>query len=143
MNSHPVSAPVASFDLESVISLDVAELQLRHPATRAPLPAFIQLAGPDHEIRRNLLHALMRERRQEFLSTGRAVPRDPAEDAADEVRVLVASTLGWRGLMRGGKVIEFSAGACAELYGDPRMAWVRDQVKAGADDAKLFLQTQA
>jgi hypothetical protein len=133
----------AAFDLDSAVQLDTAELQLKHPATGAPTGAFVLLAGPEHDVRRQRLFALMRRRRAEFERLGKLMTSDPVEDAAAELELLAACTLGWRNLSVGGQELAYSAAACAALYADPRRAWVRDQVKAALDQRDLFIGSSA
>lgn len=133
----------AHFDLDAAAQLDAAELVLRHPVTGAPTAARITLAGPEHEARKAFVFARMRKHRAEFERAGRIAPTDPQDDAADEVAMLVACTLGWDGLAVGGQPLAYSADACTRLYNDPRRAWVRDQVKAALDQRALFIAGSA
>jgi hypothetical protein len=128
-----------TFDLDTAQQLTTAEVELKHPSTGAPTGAFFTLAGPEHDVRRQRLFALMRRRRAEFEKQGRLMTSDPADDAADELDMLAACTLGWRGLAAGGAPLEFSVEACKALYADPKRAWVRDQVKTALDQRELFI----
>ncbi len=132
-----------TFDLDSAIQLDSATLELVHPATGAPLNVFFDLAGPEHEVRKQRLFALMRRRRAEFEKQGKLLTSDPADDAVDELDMLAACTLGWHNVIAGGTTVVFSADACRKLYGDKQRAWIRDQVKAALDRRELFIGDSA
>jgi hypothetical protein len=82
----------------------------------------------------------MRRRRAAFAAAGGEMPPpDPQEDEDDELAMLVACTLGWSNLALGGNPLEFSAGACGQLYGDPQRAWIREQVRKALDDRARFI----
>lgn len=132
-----------TFDLDDAAQTTEGELELKHPVTGAPLGVFFTLAGPEHDVRKQRLFALMRRRRAEFEKQGKLLTTDPADDAADEVALIAACTLGWRNLVVGGAPLAWSAGACAALYADPKRAWVRDQVKAALDQRELFIAGSA
>ena len=116
------------FDLDQAAVLTEAELELKHPITGVPLGIFVTLAGHEHELRKQRLFSMMRAQRAKIEKTGKFLASDPADDTADELDTLVACTLGWRNMRAGGQQLEWSAGACAALYTDPKRAWVRDQV---------------
>lgn len=137
---HDITAPaVAGFDLDLAEQLTQGEIQLKHPVTGAPLPIYVAIAGPEHEVRRNFVFALTRRYRAAYLADRTRGMNDPVDDADDEMALLVLSTLGWRGIVIAGEALAFSAGACTALYADPRRAWLRDQVKAALDKRELFI----
>lgn len=138
MNDTPVP-----FDLDQAAVLAEAEIELKHPVTGVPVGVFVTIAGPEHERRKQRLFAMMRAQRAKIEKTGKFLASDPADDAADELETLVACTLGWRNMRAAGAPIEWSAGACAALYADPKRAWVRDQVKQALDQRELFISGSA
>jgi len=130
-------------DLNDIREAQSAEIELLHPSTRAPLGAAITVAGPEHPKRKGLLWERQRRLRAKFQKAGKLSFADPAEEEADEIDYLAACTLGWRGITRDGVEIAWSANEAARLYGDPELAWLRAQVRAGLDDLELFIRTSA
>ena len=63
---------------------------------------------------------------------------DPEDDAADDLELTVACTLGWRGAAQ-----PYTPAAARALYADPKRRWLRDQVQAGLQDRALFMRSSA
>jgi hypothetical protein len=130
-------------DLNDIREAATAEVELVHPRTREPLGATITIAGPEHPARKRMVHDRQRRLRAKFAKTQKFSFADPADEEADEVEFLAGCTLGWRGIVKAGVEIAFSAQEAARLYADPELAWLRAQVRAGLDDLELFIRTSA
>lgn len=113
---------------------------LVNPITRQPLrdgdgnEAFISLYSVDAEPARQ--HRLEASRRR--LNTRGTV--SPEELEADSVALLAALTAGWHLVALDGSPIDvpFSAEAARELYAEPSLAWIREQVDAFASSRANF-----
>lgn len=127
-----------AFDIMAFEDADSADLRIKHPVTGAPTAMVVQIAGPEHPLRRRLVLDRQRRLRAHLAKTGSMHISDPEDDAADDLELTVACTLGWRGAAQ-----PYSAAAARELYADPRRRWLRDQVQAGLQDRALFMRSSA
>lgn len=130
-------------DLNDIREAQTAEIELIHPATRAPLGAAVTVAGPEHPKRKQILWDRQRRLRAKFQKAQKLTFSDPAEEESDEIEYLAACTLGWRGFMAGGADLPFSPAEAIRMYSDPELAWLRAQVRAGLDDVELFIRSSA
>ncbi len=126
------------FDLMAFEDADSADLRIKHPVTGAPTTMVVQIAGPEHPLRRRLVLDRQRRLRAHLAKTGNMHISDPEDDAADDLELTVACTLGWRGAAQ-----PYSPAAARELYADPKRRWLRDQVQAGLQDRALFMRSSA
>lgn len=124
-------------DLNDIQDLDSAELALINPKTGLPTGAFVTLAGPEHPQRRKRAMDITRQVRATLQRRGR-LDTDPEEDLAEGIDLLVLATLGWRGIMRNGKPIPFSADEARRIYTDPRSQWLVVQINNAINDRALF-----
>jgi hypothetical protein len=129
------------FDLSSLEDITEAEVQLKRGSE--PLPIWVTLAGPEHQKRKQIVFAKQRRMRQQLAKTGKLELADPAEDEADEVEMLAACVLGWRGVVLDGKPLECTRANVAAVLADPKRAWFRRCVKEAFDDAELFIRASA
>ena len=130
----------------SALSLDVekpARMIVVHPVSRQPLrsvdgkiEAFIDIFSADSEAARKHQRNVSR-RRLAMRGRGRVTPE---EMEADSVELLAAVTAGWSLLSLDGSPIDvsFSLEAARELYADPSVAWLRDQVDEFASERGNF-----
>lgn len=136
-------------DINSIIEQDSTEYELKNPKTEEGTGIFITLAGPEHEKRRAAAFAAQRRTRKQLAKVkGEGVWRalaesDPEEEEEQLTDSLVVCTLSWRNLELDGQPYEFSAENARKLYTDPRLAWVRRQVRAALDDANIFITSSA
>lgn len=126
------------FDITAFEDADSADLRINHPLTGAPTTMVVQIAGPEHPLRRRLVLDRQRRLRAHMAKTGNVHISDPEDDAADDLDLTVACTLGWRGAAQA-----YSPAAARELYADPKRRWLRDQVQAGLQDRALFMRSSA
>lgn len=117
-------------DFEDVLT---AEVRIKNPATGAPTPMVVTLAGPEHPDRKRIQFNKSRRLRAELSKTGKLPVTDPEDDEADETEMLVACTIGWTGAEPA-----FSKQAARAVYVDPKRRWLRDQVLAALNERELF-----
>jgi len=118
-----------------------ADMQLEHPVTGEPLehdgkPMVIHLAGVDSVAYRKKQRALQNKRLQ-LMARSRKPDFDDID--SDGVELLAACTLGWSGLVMGGKELKFTRAEAVDLY--EKQVWIREQVDAFVGDrANFFTQ---
>lgn len=134
---------VDSFDIDDFEDLSQADVTIKNPVTGAPTGVVITLAGPEHPARKRILFDRQRRLRAGLQKTGRLQLGDPEDDEQDELDMLIAATLGWSGVRRGGADVPCSAQAARDLYADPKRRWLRDQVKTALDEREAFIQRSA
>lgn len=128
-----------AFDLDTVTSVTEAGLPIVHPLTGKPTGAVLVLAGPEHPLRRRAAFEQSRRLRAQLQAAG---DQDLSMEQLHELdtELLVAATLGWQGLRRGGRELPYSPEACRSLYVDPQLTWLRAQVKDAQDRRALFIK---
>jgi hypothetical protein len=130
-----------TFDLASLDTSAGAEagfeLQLLHPATRAPLPLYIRLLGMDGETYRRRQSDLER-RRVEGMQRRAQQRIGMAEIENDTIELLAAVTAGWRGdFVLDGTPLPYTEHNAQQLY--RRFAWIREQVDQAVGNRANFL----
>ncbi|GCL61490.1 hypothetical protein [Pseudaquabacterium pictum] len=141
MASNPTTQPSTDaaaepFDILAFEDAEAADLRIKHPITGAPTTMVVQLAGPEHPVRRRIVLARQRRMRAQLAQTGELQVTDPEEDELDELELLVACTLGWRGAAQ-----PYSPAAARDAFNDPRRRWLRDQVQRGLKDRQFFTRS--
>lgn len=134
----PQDPSTEDLDILAFEDADSADLRIKHPVTGAPTTMVVQIAGPEHPLRRRLVLDRQRRLRAHLAKTGNMHISDPEDDAADDLELTVACTLGWRGAAQ-----PYTPAAARELYADPKRRWLRDQVQAGLQDRALFMRSSA
>lgn len=134
----PQDPAAEALDILAFEDADSADLRIKHPVTGAPTAMVVQIAGPEHPLRRRLVLDRQRRLRAHLAKTGNMHISDPEDDAADDLELTVACTLGWRGAAQ-----PYSPAAARALYADPKRRWLRDQVQAGLQDRALFMRSSA
>jgi hypothetical protein len=134
----PVPPDAAPFDFSAFEDVDRADVRIKDPTTGAPTAMVITLAGPEHPDRKRLTFARQRRLRAALAKTGKLQVGDPEDDAADQLDMLVACTLGWSGA-----AVAYTPAAARALYSDKRRTWLRDQVQAALDERELFTRSSA
>ena len=122
-------------DLDKILPR-TGEMAVRHPVTGEPTDAVILVAGVDSEQYQTAQRQAW-ERRLDRSSQGRAKPTFE-EFEQDGLELLVACTLGWRGLVKEGQELAYSPAAARKLYSDPRYVWLRTQVDRFIGDRANF-----
>jgi hypothetical protein len=129
------------FDLATLEDITEAEVQLKRDTQL--LPIWVTMAGPEHPKRKAFLFAKQRRMRQQLAKTGKVEFQDPAEDETDELELLTACVLSWRGVVLNGKALECTKANVMAVLGDPKRAWFRRAVKAAFDDNEAFIAASA
>lgn len=129
-----------TFDLDAFEDISAGEYVVKHPETNQPTPIVMTLAGPEHPNRKKIVFAAQRRMRKVLQQTGKLQLADPEEEEAEEVDMLVACTLGWKGVSVGGKALAYSPEAARSLYSDPKRRWLRDQIKAAINEREHFIK---
>lgn len=117
-------------------------LVLVHPVTRQPMrddkgnEAYIEHYSSDSEIARKHQRAVQRRR---LAMRGRA-KITPEELEAEAAEILAALTAGWHLVDLKGKVIDmpFSHENARELYANPAVGWLREQLDESTADRANF-----
>lgn len=127
-------------DLEDLSIRDTAEagveLELNHPTTAEPLGWFLTLRGTDSDAFRDQMIANTRAARARLIAEKRA-ERTAKEIEADGIALMVACTVGWRGItVNGGGALEYSSANAERLY---RETWIRQQADAFIGERANFL----
>jgi hypothetical protein len=129
-----------TFDVSSYEDLPTAEFEVKDPVTGGSTPIVIKIGGPEFAPRKRIVQDRVKRMTDRASKMGRVTAPSAEENEETETDILVAATLGWRGLAYEGKPLEFSAEAARTLYTDPKRRWLRDQVKSALDDKDLFIK---
>jgi hypothetical protein len=119
-------------------------LILVHPVTRQPMrngdgePAYIDHYSSDSEIARKHQRTIQRRR----LAMRGRMKITPEEIEAEAVDILAALTVGWHLVDLKGNVIDlpFSQDNARELYSNPAVSWLREQIDESTADRSNFSQ---
>lgn len=134
---------MSGFNLKSIKQVFTAEVQIKDP-NGEPLGVTFELAGPEHPERKRITFAQSRKFMKAYAKTGRAEMPEPEDAEAQKKDNLAAFTLGWKGLVDDkGVDIAFSKQAALDLYRDPEMAWLVDQLDSALGDKELFITRSA
>ena len=134
---------MAGFNLKSIKQVFSAEVQIKDP-NGEPLGVTFELAGPEHPDRKRITFAQTRKYMKAYAKKGRQDITEPEDLEAEKKENLAAFTLGWKGLLdEHGKEIPFSKSAALEMYQDPEMAWLVDQLDTALGDKELFIKRSA
>lgn len=134
---------MSGFNLKSIKQVFSAEIEIKDP-NGEPLGVTFELAGPEHPDRKRITFAQNRKFLKAYAKTGRAEMPEPEDAEAQKKENLAAFTLGWKGLLdEKGKEVPFSKAAALEMYRDPEMAWLVDQIDNALGDKELFITRSA
>lgn len=119
-----------------------SRMTIVHPVSRQPLrdasgvEAFIELYSGDSEVARKH-HRAVQRRRLAMKGRGKI---SPEELEAEQVEFLCALTTGWHLLALDGSAMEvgFSAENARDLYAEPALSWLREQVDEFIGDRGNF-----
>lgn len=131
-------------NLRSIKLAESAIVEIKDPADGAPLGVTFELAGPEHPERKRISFAASRKALKRYEKTGRIEMPDPEEAEATKHENLAAYTLGWTGYVDdAGKAIEFSKAVALDLYRDPAMGWLVEQLETALGERELFIRRSA
>lgn len=133
---------MSGFNLRSIEQATSAEVAIKQP-DGTPTGVVIEIAGPEHPERKRIKWALERKALSRYQKTGKVEMPDPEEAEASKHENLATYTLGWKGYSVDGVDVPFSKSAALDLYRDPKMAWLVDQIEAALGDKELFIKRSA
>lgn len=128
-----VKFDLAQLDLTAK-SNDGEWLELEHPVTGEPLGIKIKLAGVDSDIYKKQLRKLQDRRLRKGLRTITA-----EEFEEEQLQLLVACTLDWKGMIYEGKELEPTKENIRMIY--EKFGWIREQVDNFIGDRRNFLKS--
>jgi hypothetical protein len=131
---------VGVFDVGDYEDQPAGEVVIKNPMTGEPTSLVVLLAGPEHPIRKRTMFERQRQMRRQFQKTGKLQLGDPVEDEEVETAMLADFTLGWRGFVLAGGDYAFSRANALAVYANPKMRWLRDQVKTALDERESFIK---
>lgn len=124
-------------DIDSIRSLDRAEMAILHPVTGEETGAFVTLASPDHPARRRAVAEASRRLR----AAGEQQDIDLLEEMTAES--VIGSVLGWRGIRMAGAEVEYTAAAARDLLVRPELKWLVLQLIGQMGRQENFISTSA
>jgi hypothetical protein len=128
------------FNLKSIRQVASAKIQVKDPATGDPTGVIFEMAGPEHPDRKRITFAQSRKFLRSYAKTGRAEMPEPEDAESQKKENLAAFTLGWTGLIDdAGAPVVFSKAAALELYNNPEMGWLVDQLDSALGEKELFI----
>jgi len=140
------SAPIDLADFSTTTACDKGfELELRHPATKAPLGVFLTVLGKDSKTFKDHIRSKTNERlRKDMMARNRGKDAEPStveQIERETIELLSICTLGWRTgdaptITMGGKVLEFSEANARLVYAEE---WIRNQADEAIGDLGNFL----
>lgn len=133
---------MSGFNLKSIEQAASAEVAIKQP-DGTPTGVVFEIAGPEHPERKRIKFAQERKALSRYQKTGKVEMPDPEDAEASKHENLAAYTLGWKGYAVDGVEVPFSKAAALELYRDPKMAWLVDQLDAALGDKELFIKRSA
>ena len=132
------------FNLKSIRQVASAKIQFKDPATGDPTGVIFEMAGPEHPDRKRITFAQSRKFLRSYAKTGRAEMPEPEDAESQKKENLAAFTLGWTGLIDdAGAPVVFSKAAALELYNNPEMGWLVDQLDSALGEKELFITRSA
>ena len=132
------------FNLKSIRQVASAKIQVKDPATGDPTGVIFEMAGPEHPDRKRITFAQSRKFLRSYAKTGRAEMPEPEDAESQKKENLAAFTLGWTGLIDdAGAPVVFSQAAALELYNNPEMGWLVDQLDSALGEQELFITRSA
>ena len=132
------------FNLKSIRQVVSAKIQVKDPATGDPTGVIFEMAGPEHPDRKRITFAQSRKFLRSYAKTGRAEMPEPEDAESQKKENLAAFTLGWTGLIDdAGAPVVFSKAAALELYNNPEMGWLVDQLDSALGEKELFITRSA
>lgn len=134
---------MSGFNLRSIKTVDQFDLPIKD-LDGNPTGVVFRLAGPTHPARKAIDQAKARKMINEANKTGKVKLPDPADSEATRGKDLAAYTLGWSGFVNEkGETVPFSIKAAEELYSDPELLWLVDQVDEALGNKQLFTMRAA
>ena len=132
-------AAAADFFIDDHEDSLTGEYILKDPKTEAPTEVVLQLAGPEHPLRKARNHKRLRKMRNDVAKGGKIKFDDPTEEEEDDKKFLASIILGWNKMPTRAGNIEYSPDAALKLMQDPKRAWMREQIAKAIDERDSFI----
>ncbi|MCK5605398.1 hypothetical protein KAR91_26135 [Candidatus Pacearchaeota archaeon] len=116
------------------------DVQIYDPGTNEDIDIVISVLGKDSDAFNKISRSQNKRRMAKMQKGGfRNVATPPIEEVeSDGIELLAACTTGWTGVVRDGKVIEFSKDNAVMIYkGYP---WIKEQVDIAIGDRANFIK---
>lgn len=126
------------YQIGSIVEVESADYELRHPKTGEGLGVVFTLAGPSHQARVALQSARVKRAQAAFTKDGRVDLPSYEEQQEQRIEDVRAGVLGWKGADR-----EFSPASAREWFSDPRQAWVVRQLAEAMGEQARFISDSA
>lgn len=126
------------YKIGSIVELESASFDLKHPKTGAALGVTFTLAGPSHSARVALQSARVKRAQTVFQRDGRVDLPSFEEQQDQRIEDACAAVLGWSGVDG-----EFSPAAARKWFSDPHEAWVVRQITEALADQTRFIGDSA
>lgn len=134
---------MSGFNLKSIKQVFSAKVVIKDP-NGEPTGVVFEMAGPEHPDRKRIYFKQSRKIGKSISKTGRYELPEPEDNEIQKRQDLAAYTLGWTGMAdEEGKPIQFSKQAALDLYNDPEMVWLVDQLETALVDKELFITRSA
>lgn len=126
------------YQIGSIVELESAQYELRHPKTGAGLGVIFTLAGPSHGVRQALQSARVARAQKVFQREGRVDLPSFEEQAEQRIEDACSGVLGWTGASE-----EFSPAQARKWFSDPREQWVVRQLSEALAEQNRFISDSA
>lgn len=118
-------------------TMDIAEIEIIHPATGLPLDMKISVMSPDSDEYRKIA---LQQQNDNIKNIRKNRGRKTAEKMAEEgMDLLVAITVGWEGLEENGQPIPFTPDNVRRIY--EQFPFIKEQVDEFAADRRNFIKS--
>lgn len=125
-------------DVFSFRETDTARLYIKNPRTGIETATYVDLLGESHDTRAKLNAARSKALRDAYAATGSAPDKTDKERYDDDTEYLIEITAGWN-IKRAGVDLPLTKETARQVYCDKSMNWLREQVKDGLKNSRLFI----
>jgi len=126
------------YKIGSIVELESATYELKHPKTGEGLGVIFTLAGPSHAVRQSLQSARVARAQKVFQRDGRVDLPSFEEQAEQRIEDAVSSVLGWTGAD-----VDYTPAAARKWFSDPREGWVVRQLTEALAEQTRFIEDSA
>jgi hypothetical protein len=130
---------MSGFNLKSIKQVTSAKVAIKDP-NGEPTGVVFEMAGPEHPDRKRIFFSEQRKHMRNYNKKGRTELPEPEDLEIQKRDNLAAFTLGWSGCVDDDdKPLPFSKQAALDMYSNPEMAWLVDQLSKALEDQELFI----
>jgi hypothetical protein len=128
------------FDLSAIDTVkdanQGAEVELYHPTNGQDLGIRVRVLGKDSDKFRQVHAAQGRKRTAKLQKTGFRGGVSAADIEQEGIELLANCTIGWSGMVMGGKEVPFSTDNAIAIY--TQYPWIKEQIDSAIADRALF-----